>query len=209
MTIIDDPDVIDRLVGAPRAARIASLRALRPDACRQSEQAYRALFDPGDTAAERLSRHERFAVAYFVALVHRVPDTADHYRARLADEGASDVVTATLQALAECAAIEGGAASIGPWGCYPPGPLQAESRPGPIHYPGYAVRRVLGERLAAAIGHAHLLVLRPRESAMEDLHQLQRAGWSDDAIVTLSQLISFLTYQLRIVSALQALAEET
>ncbi|HWV48350.1 MAG TPA: CMD domain protein, partial [Microbacterium sp.] len=105
--------------------------------------------------------------------------------------------------LAEAAA----AAASGPYGAYTEAGLQAENTSGPI-YRADAARAALGDRLAAALEHTHLLVFRPRESAASDLDALIEAGWSIDGIVTLSQLISYLAFQQRVVAGLRVLAEE-
>lgn len=63
------------------------------------------------------------------------------------------------------------------------------------------------ERLDAGLAHADLLVLRPREAAPAHLRTLEAAGWDADGIVTLSQLVSFLTFQLRVAHGLRVLAE--
>jgi uncharacterized protein YciW len=64
---------------------------------------------------------------------------------------------------------------------------------------------VLG-RLDAALVHAHLLVFRPRDASSAALQALLNAGWSTDDIVTLSQLVAFLSFQIRVVTGLSALA---
>lgn len=61
--------------------------------------------------------------------------------------------------------------------------------------------------LDAGLAHADMLVLRPHEAAPSHLRALEQAGWDTDGIVTLSQLISFLTFQLRVAHGLRALAE--
>jgi CMD domain protein len=61
-------------------------------------------------------------------------------------------------------------------------------------------------RLAAAIRHADLLVTAPSEATPSDLEALKRAGYSPAAIVALSQTIAFVTYQVRLVAGLRALA---
>jgi CMD domain protein len=72
--------------------------------------------------------------------------------------------------------------------------------------PSDAVTAALGERLAAALAQTHLLVFRPREATGDDLGRLLDAGWSTDGIVTLSQLVSFLAFQQRVVTGLRVLA---
>ena len=64
---------------------------------------------------------------------------------------------------------------------------------------------VLGARLAAALEHAHLLVFRPRDAAPAAMQALLDAGWSTTAIVTLSQLVAFLSFQVRSVVGLRTL----
>jgi CMD domain protein len=66
--------------------------------------------------------------------------------------------------------------------------------------------RSLGGRLTAALEHAHLLVLRPREATPEALERLLAVGWSTTGIVTLSQLVAFLAFQVRVVHGLRQLA---
>lgn len=78
--------------------------------------------------------------------------------------------------------------------------------------PVLAKRIGAGERtgephLDAGLAHADMLVQRPRDAAPEHLRALEAAGWDADGIVTLSQLISFLTFQLRVAHGLRVLAE--
>jgi CMD domain protein len=65
---------------------------------------------------------------------------------------------------------------------------------------------VLGRRLTAALEHAHLLVFHPRDASAAALQKLLDAGWSTTDIVTLSQLVSFLAFQIRVVAGLRTLA---
>ena len=67
------------------------------------------------------------------------------------------------------------------------------------------VRDALGDRVAAALVHAHLLTFRPREADGADQQRLLEAGWSPDGIVTLSQLVSFLAFQQRVAAGLRAI----
>jgi uncharacterized protein YciW len=52
----------------------------------------------------------------------------------------------------------------------------------------------------------HLLVFHPRDAAPEALQALLDAGWSTTDIVTLSQIAAFLSFQIRVVAGLRALA---
>jgi uncharacterized protein YciW len=64
---------------------------------------------------------------------------------------------------------------------------------------------VLGERLATALEHTHMLIFHPRDAALPSLQVLLDAGWSTTDIVTLSQIVSFLAFQIRVVVGLRAL----
>jgi uncharacterized protein YciW len=59
--------------------------------------------------------------------------------------------------------------------------------------------------LGAAIRHADLLTLRPADATADDLQVLMDAGLAPAGIVSLSQVIAFVNYQLRLVAALRAL----
>jgi uncharacterized protein YciW len=53
--------------------------------------------------------------------------------------------------------------------------------------------------------HAHAPVFHPRDAGAADLQKLLDAGWSTTGIVTLSQLVAFLSFQIRVVAGLRAL----
>lgn len=61
--------------------------------------------------------------------------------------------------------------------------------------------------LGAAIRHADLLTTAPSTAAAGDLQALKEAGLSPAGIVSLSQTIAFVSYQLRLVAVLRALGE--
>jgi uncharacterized protein YciW len=73
---------------------------------------------------------------------------------------------------------------------------------------GAAHRRGLGGRLSAALAHAHLLVFHPRDASPAALQALLDAGWTSTEIVTLSQLVPFLAFQIRVVIGLKALGAD-
>jgi CMD domain protein len=59
--------------------------------------------------------------------------------------------------------------------------------------------------LGAAIRHADLLTTSPASASADDLQQLKNAGFSPTGIVSLSQTIAFVSYQLRLIAGLRAL----
>lgn len=103
------------------------------------------------------------------------------------------------------AEIERGRTS-GPYGAFPAGPLSIENKAGLIYRVSAERKPVLRARLAAALEHAHLLVFRPRDASSADMKALLTAGWSTTGIVTVSQLVAFLSFQVRVVSGLRTLA---
>jgi CMD domain protein len=193
-----DTDVIDTLVGIKPGSALDAIRNRRPDARNQAQASSRALFapeNPGEVAAT-----ERFAVAAFVTGLHGGTETASFYASGLAASGASaDFCRAVDAAIAA-------ARGQGPYGAYPAGPLSREDTTGPIHRVAAETRRTLGPRLAAAFDHMHLLVFHPRDAAPAALQALLDAGWSITDIVTLSQIAAFLSFQIRVVAGLRALA---
>lgn len=63
----------------------------------------------------------------------------------------------------------------------------------------------LSERVRAMLRHADLLVLRPGAAAAGDLAKLQQAGLSAPEVVTVSQVISFVSFQVRVFVGLTLL----
>jgi CMD domain protein len=94
----------------------------------------------------------------------------------------------------------------GPYGSYPKGPLSVEDVLGPHYQVKSENQQVFGRRLTAALEHAHLLVFHPRDASSAALQKLLDAGWSTTDVVTLSQLVSFLTFQIRVVVGLRVLS---
>lgn len=190
-------DIIDHLAGIAPGSKGERLRARRPVTKEGAQASYAALFSPAD--ASQFSLAERFAVAAFVAALHGQPEIAGFYAGKLKAE-------ANGAALAEAVAAAAKAgAGKGPYGHYPAGPLSAEDESGPVFHVGAAEKAVLGARLAAALEHAHLLVFHLRDAKPADLGRLIAAGWSTTGIVTLSQLIAFLAFQIRVVAGLKVL----
>jgi len=187
------PDVIDHLVGITPGSRLHAIRTQRMQARDNAQASYLALFrpdDPGEVAAA-----ERHAVAVFVAGLHRQPDIVAFYA-----DGMAAPIAATIAAEVARGTTEG------PYGHYPEGPLSRENSDGPAYAVAPANAALLGRRLAAALGHTRMLVFHPRDAAPAALQALLDAGWSTTAIVTLSQLVSFLSFQIRVVAGLRHLA---
>jgi CMD domain protein len=190
-------DVIDHLAGIAPGSHLHEIRAQRSQARENAQKSYLALFEPefpGDVTAL-----ERFAVATFVAGLHRQPVVSDFYAAGLQGLG--------QPAAASAVAAEIGRGTVeGPYGRYPQGPLSVEDKEGPDYRVSDENAALLGRRLTAALQHAHLLVFHPRDASLAALQKLLDAGWSATDIVTLSQLVSFLTFQIRVVAGLRTLA---
>ncbi|MGJ7511246.1 CMD domain protein [Variovorax sp. GT1P44] len=201
MTNASTSDVIDQLSGIAPGHPLDAIRAGRAQARIHSQQSWLALFEPELPATGEFTLEQRFAVATFVTAVQRQAQASRFYAGGLARQGAS-------QRLINALDIEAAAgAATGPYGRFPAGPLSAEDAPGPTWRASDAGRAILGARLSAALAHAHLLVFYPRDAGAQDLQALLDAGWSPTDIVTLSQLVAFLAFQVRVVAGLQVLAE--
>lgn len=189
-------DIIDFLTDVAPGDGIDALRQTRPVTRENAEASFRALFQPKDHQA--VSLIERFAIAAFVAAGHGPGTAADLYAGELTTLHSKSAETVLREAKL--------ASSEGPFGTYPDGPLSRENTPGTVYRISAAGRAFLGERLAAGLDHAHLLVFHPRDAAPEDHQRLLDAGWTTTGVVTLSQIIAFLTFQLRVAHGLGVLA---
>ena len=189
-------DVIDQLAAIAPGSKLDAIRARRQVAREHAQKSYLALFEPADFAG--VPARERLAVAAFVAGLHAEPATRDFYSAKLA--AADNLLAAAVEA-----EIARGRTK-GPYGAYPAGPLSSEDRTGLIYRVSDDGQRSLGARLAKAFEHVHLLVFRPRDAKPAALQALLDAGWTTNDIVTLSQLVAFLAFQIRAVGGLRALA---
>ncbi|MEU7896347.1 CMD domain protein [Nonomuraea sp. NPDC049152] len=193
-------DIIDQLVGIAPGSRLDVLRRRRPDAREHAQRTHEALFVPSfelpagrgvsDIGLEEVTQAERHAVAAFVAGLHRQEAVTALHAAALDPDLAKRIAVQAEEAR-----------TTGPYGRYREPELAGES----VEGPRYRAEGIDG-RLAAALEHAHLLVFRPREASPEALAELREAGWSFTGIVTLSQLVAFLTFQIRVATALGALA---
>lgn len=195
------PDVIDSLTGIASGDHLDRIRLGREQARTHAQQSYLSLFAPTPPVVGDFDIADRFALAAFVAGLHGHAGVVRFYAAQLAGQGARAGVADAIAAEAARGAAQG------PYGSYPAGPLSAEDTAGPSYAVGDAHRELLGERLSAALVHAHLLVFHPRDASPAALQALLDAGWSSTGIVTLSQLVAFLAFQIRVVTGLQALAQ--
>ncbi|MFF2840751.1 CMD domain protein [Paenarthrobacter sp. NPDC057981] len=187
-------DAVDDILGVIPGSPLDQLRRRRPVTRDNTQASYLALFRSGQL--DDAGASERYAVALFVALLHDNHAAADFYSAGLVQAGASPAVTSAVRDAAQSAATEG------PYGTYREPGLQGENKPGLQWVAGQELRDALGPRLTAALEHTHLLVFRPREASPAALQTLLSAGWTTTGIVTLSQLVAFLSYQLRIITGL-------
>ncbi|MBB3180852.1 CMD domain protein [Variovorax sp. Sphag1AA] len=201
MTSSTTPDVIDQLTGIPPGHAIDTIRARRAQARLHGQNSYFALFEPSLPLQGEFTLQERFAVAVFVSALHRQAQATAFYAEGLARSGGDRGLADAL--VTEAAAVD----SSGPYGRYPEGRLTVEDVPGLVYRVGDPLARRLGPRLSAALAHAHLLVFHPRDAHAKDLQALLDAGWSTTDIVTLSQLVAFLAYQLRVAAGLQVLRD--
>ncbi|MGY8634253.1 CMD domain protein [Bradyrhizobium sp. 14AA] len=191
-------DIIDTLAGIEPGSALDAIRARRLQARENAQKSYLSLFEPIDTGD--VSLLERAAVAAFVTGLHGESPVATFYREKLAASAGGAALLESIDA-----EIARGKTS-GPYGSFPSGPLSVENTAGLIYRVSAAGKSALGARLVAALEHAHLLVFRPRDAASADMKALLAAGWSNTGIVTFSQLVAFLAFQVRVVSGLRTLA---
>jgi CMD domain protein len=191
---MSDTDIIDRLAGIAPGSALDAVRRQRAEARKHAQASFDGLFSPVEAGGFGVP--ERWAVSAFVAALHNQDDAALFYAEGLTSHG-SAAMTATVAVEAKRAAARG------PFGRYPPGPLSREDTAGIVHR---AEPAVLRPWLATALDHAHMLVFHPRDAAPEWLQRLVTAGWTTAEIVTLSQLVAFLSFQIRVVAGLRALS---
>jgi CMD domain protein len=189
-------DIIDLLAGIEPGSQLDGIRARRLQARENAQKSYVSLFEPADFAD--VAAAERHAAAAFVAGLHQEPSSARFYFAKLARTGGGEVVDLVKKE------VERGKTE-GPYGAFPAGSLSVEDRAGLIYRVAPDARSVLGPKLAAGLEQAHLLVFRPRDANAAAMQALLDAGWSSTAIVTLSQLVAFLSFQIRTVAGLKTL----
>lgn len=73
------------------------------------------------------------------------------------------------------------------------------------HYAGFGLADPTSERLTPALNFARLLTFSPVEATPAALKALTQAGWSKEGIVTLAQLVAFVSFQSRLITGLRLL----
>lgn len=192
-------DIIDSLCQITPGSDLDTIRRSRAQARENAQRSFEVLLDPQDPGTFPLS--ERYAVAAYTVALQASQSAALDFYLELTEEETDSHFARSIEQLARAAR------SVGPYGEYREPRHTRESEPGAtVHYDA---KEVPGSspRLAAALEHAHLLSLHPRDARPEHLKRLENAGWSADEIVTLSQLIAFLAFQIRVVDGLLALAD--
>jgi CMD domain protein len=192
-------DVIDTLAGiAPGSHLDGVRRTRRPVAREHAQKSYESLFTPAEFGD--FGPLERYAVAAFIAGLHGQDAIKAFYAEKLRSSAATDATRSALDA--EIAAAK----TRGPYGAFPKGPLSKEDTKGPVHRVAQEHLEALGPRLAAALAHVHMLVFHPRDADARSLQSLLDGGWTTTEVVTLSQLVAFLSFQIRVVAGLKVLA---
>ncbi|WP_421083029.1 alkylhydroperoxidase domain protein [Rothia nasimurium] len=155
-------------------------RSLRQQAVENAQFSFEALLE-GELP-------ERYAVAAFVAGLHRSP--AVNFYLDLLEDETPELVGLLHQLLAT--ALE----------TAPSGP--AAKGEGAAFSSRQSIDASVPDRLAAALDYAHFAVFRPADASPEYVQPLARV-FDADEIVTLAQLVGFLAFQLRVVQGLSVL----
>jgi CMD domain protein len=161
------PDLLNTLAGIEPDSPLGELRAQRGEIARYIQGSYNALLEPADGSG--VSAIERGLIALRVAFLTGSDPLIEHYRAHLAELGASADLVAEIE----------------------------HTTPGDP----------LSPRMVAVLQHVDLLTNAPDEATPAHLAKLQAQGLSTPDIVTISQLIAFLSFQVRTLAGLQLLAE--
>ncbi|GAA1520831.1 alkylhydroperoxidase domain protein [Brevibacterium permense] len=194
-------DIINLLAGIAANDPLDELRDHRAQAKENAQLSFEALLEPADP--KNVSFRDRYAIAAFTAGLLGSARAEEFYRDLLRDEDES-VSWAVAELLDEATSPAG---TAGPYGIFESAALAEENAPGPWLTAAEATAARLGEKLTAGLEFAHLLVLHPRDSRPGHLALLLEAGWDEDGIVTLAQLVSFLNFQIRISTGLAALTD--
>ncbi|MGJ3508486.1 hypothetical protein [Enemella sp. A6] len=186
-------DVAGRAIGIVPGDRRDTTRRPRPKTRENIRAAYRALFG---MATQGIALADRHLVAGFVAgLTEPGSAVAEWHRARAGDP---QLVDRLLES----------AAQMEPWGTHRDAKLALAGQPGQWWQVPEDEREHLGVPLAAVVEHAHFLVLHPREARPKVLATLAAAGWTRAQIATWSQVISFISVQVKLTAGFTVAAGE-
>ncbi|MGO3884956.1 MAG: CMD domain protein, partial [Mycetocola sp.] len=173
------------------------IRSPRPTVRDNLNEVVDALFSPvaGDAA---FPVADRLIVALYVATLHGDSAAIGWFAEAAEAAGVAKGIEDETIELAEAHL------TTGPYGSYD-GPLRGESVDGPaVEVPRASV---FGIKLGAGLEHAHRVLFHPRDVVSDHLRALSDAGWSTDQIVILTQLVSVLTFQLRIAQGVRAISD--
>lgn len=134
--------------------------------------------------------------AYYDAIFHPTEESAaelssrDRYliAARVASHTSSDAVVEWYTTKAVCDGV----------------PAEAIDRIRDVSA-GWSDQTTLG----AAIRHADLVTLTPSQTSQESLQRLKDAGLTPAGILSLAQVIAYVSYQLRLIAGLRAFGEKS
>lgn len=197
------PDIIGLLAGLADGDPLDRLRDHRSQAKENAQLSFEALLEPEEPGA--FSYRDRYVIAAFTAGLLGSTAGEEFYRDLLRDE--DEAASWAIAELLDEAVVDLDATSPvrGPYGTYESARLAEENVDGPWLSVDAKSRDTLGPVTSAGIEFAHLLVLHPRDARPEHLARLLAAGWDEDGIVTLAQLVSFLNFQIRFSAGLAAL----
>jgi CMD domain protein len=190
-------DVLDHALGVAPGDRLDTIRGVRADTRANAQRSYEAIFSPA--VGNGLSVAERFALAVVISRWHGETPLSAHYESEFSRAESSPEMIVALREVATAGTTSG------PYGVYREAGLAGESVEGLRFVVPDDPRAVLGDELSALIEHVHLLVFRPREASAEALQVLLDEGWTTTDLVCASQLVAFLSFQIRYATGLAVL----
>jgi len=179
------PDTVDALSGLVPDGATFLLRHHRAKIAHHTQLSEDALFD---VSLPDISLAERLFAAWYAAALTEVPGVASHYRQQLlalGDIEASDAVDKLTPKLTS---------KLTPTLTSDMRLVEAEAA-------------LTAKRLSAIATHTRLLTLHLVRAEPTDLAALAQAGLTTFAIVVLSQLVAFMSYQTRLVAMLSAMRQ--
>jgi CMD domain protein len=190
-------DVLDHALGVTAGDRLDAIRSARAATRANAQLSYDSIFHP--VVGNGVSIAERLALAVVVSRWHGQTPLSTHYETEFTRADPSPRMIAALREIAEAGRTEG------PYGLYREPGLAAESVEGPRFAVPDAARAVIGDEFGSLIEHVHLLTFRPREASADALQHLLDEGWTATDLVCVSQLVAFLSFQIRYAVGLAVL----